>query len=128
MKRATTVMLATAFITHVSPPSYPASFIFAGEANGVNIITHVNGYGGFGGNINISVGIDPASPNAAAMVTSVQNIIRTFNALQPTTGNLQTENVPFDQWDFESVALHEVGHALGLGHWCRHRWHQGLRR
>jgi cysteine-rich repeat protein len=33
--------------------------------------------------------------------------------LHPTTGNLTSANVPFTEYDFESVALHELGHCLG---------------
>ena len=35
------------------------AYIFSGEANGVDLITHVLGYTGVGGAIGITVGIDP---------------------------------------------------------------------
>jgi hypothetical protein len=95
------------------------AYIFAGEANGVNVVTHSQGYVGAGGALNITVGIDPTSANAASMATSVQNIVNTFNSLAATTGNLVSggaNNVPATDVDFESVALHEVGHSLGLAH------------
>ncbi len=94
------------------------AFIFA-EQNGVDIITHPKGYTGVGGNRIVTVGINPASPNAASMEVSVRNIVRTFNRLTPTTGNLlfgANNNIPPGQIDFESVALHEVGHCLGMAH------------
>jgi hypothetical protein len=49
----------------------------------------------------------------------VANIISVFNNLTVTTGNLfsGTDNdIPANAYDFESVALHEMGHALGLAH------------
>ncbi len=99
--------------------SHAGSYIFAGEANGVDLITHPIGYTGTGGVVSISVGIDPSSPNAADMVISVQNIIAVFNGLQVTTDNLSLggdNNIPSGFVDFESVALHEFGHAVGLAH------------
>ena len=99
--------------------AYSGAYIFAGEANGVNIITHPLGYTGTGGALSITVGIDPTSANAASMAISVQNIVNTFNALVATTGNLVSgvsNNIPAGQIDFESVALHELGHCLGLAH------------
>ena len=95
------------------------TYIFAGYANGLNLITHPQGYIGTGGTLNVTVGIDPTSANAAAMVTSVENIVNTINGLSPTTGNLVlggSNNIPAAAVDFESVALHEVLHSVGLGH------------
>jgi hypothetical protein len=51
------------------------------------------------------------------MAISVQNIVNTFNGLGATTGNLVSggsNNIPAGAIDFESVALHELGHSLGL--------------
>lgn len=99
------------------------SYIFAGETNGLDIVTHPIGYTGTGGVINVSVGIDATSmddgmSNTALMEVSVQNVIRTWNALVPTTGNVVSDfvNIPIGQFDFESVLLHEVGHSIGIGH------------
>lgn len=95
------------------------AYIFAGEANGLDLVTHPNTYFGTGGTVTVRVCISPVSPDAAAMEIPVQNNITLYNRLQPTTGNLLlggANNVPASQIDFESVALHELGHCLGLAH------------
>ncbi len=98
--------------------SYAGTFDFAGEEHGVDLITHSPGYRGAGANLTVTLGISPSSPHAEKMVIPVQNIISTWNNLLPTINNTVKEgsNVPPDQFDFESVALHEAGHCLGLGH------------
>ena len=51
------------------------------------------------------------------MIPPIRNIVATINALVPTTGNLHYDaSVPAGSFDFESVALHEVLHSLGLDH------------
>ncbi len=100
---------------------YPAQsgvFEFADEVNGVDTITHPTGYAGFGADLVVTVGVSPTSPNADLMGTSIQNAVNTWNFLVPTIGNIVTtdNNVPRSQFDFESVALHELGHCIGLAH------------
>lgn len=100
-------------------PLAAGTFIFSGETNGIDIVTHPTGYDGTGGTVTVTVCIDPASPNAAEMEIPVQNVVAIFNGLQPTTENLVSggdNNVPSTSVDFESVALHEVGHCIGMGH------------
>jgi hypothetical protein len=109
-------MAASAVLTR---QAYSGAYIFAGEGNGVDLITHPLGYTGVGGTLSISVWINPASANAAAMAISVQNVVNTFNGLGLGTGNLvsgASNNIPAGAIDFESVALHELGHSLGLAH------------
>jgi len=94
-----------------------AAGVFVDETPGG--VVHPLGYTGLGTTLNITVGIDSTSANAAAMEISVQNIVKTWNDLFASTGNIvigAPNNIPAGMVDFESVALHELGHALGLGH------------
>jgi hypothetical protein len=94
------------------------AYIFASES-APEVITHPTGYNGSGGVLTVSVCIDPASQYAAEMAPSVQNIVATFNEGLPTLGNIAlggNNNIPSNFIDFESVALHEVGHCLGMAH------------
>ena len=105
-------------------PSWAGPFTFAGEANGLDLICHPQGYTGTETLLTIEVCIDPASlvPSGATLndlVAPVQNSIATWNQLQPTLGNVLlsgANNIPAGQIDFESVALHELGHCIGLAH------------
>lgn len=92
------------------------AYIFSGEANGVDVVTHALGYTGVGGAINITVGIDPTSAFAAQMIIPTQNVVNTWNGLLPTTGNLNSIGISGSQVDYESTLLHEMGHSLGLAH------------
>ena len=103
----------------LAPGLYSWAYLVAGSDYGVNVVAYPTGYTGDGGTVRVTVGIDPASPHARAMVQPVRNVVATFNGLRPTTGNLVAgarNDVPANHIDFESVALHEVGHALGLAH------------
>jgi hypothetical protein len=103
----------------ISSSSNAGAYIFAGEANGIDVVTHPTGYTGSGGTLTVRVCIDPTSTNAASMELPVQNNINIYNRLQPTTGNLQlggSNNIASNQVDFESVALHELGHCIGMAH------------
>lgn len=111
-------LILLSLVLSVISPSFAGTFEFAGEEHGVDIITHPPGYTGAGTTLTVTIGISPSSPHAEEMMNSIQNIINTWNNLLPTIGNTVREggNVPADQFDFESVALHELGHCIGLGH------------
>ena len=103
----------------VASGAHAGAFIFAGESNGVDMVCHPSGYTGSGTHLTISLCIDPTSANAADMVIPVQNIATTINGLSAVSPNLisgGSNNIPGSQIDFESVALHEVGHCIGLAH------------
>ncbi|PXW81723.1 hypothetical protein C8R34_13412 [Nitrosomonas sp. Nm84] len=99
-------------------PTAAGVFEFAGGTNSVDVITHPTGYDGTGRKLIVTVGISPASAHAGDMEIPVQNAINTWNRLVPTIANVMTtgSNVPSDHFDFESVALHELGHCMGLAH------------
>lgn len=99
--------------------AFAGAFVFAGDDNGVDIITHPSGYNGTGGEITIGVCIDSSSANASDMVIPIQNMVDTFTKRQVHIPNLflgAANSVPSSTIDFESVALHELGHCLSLAH------------
>lgn len=84
-----------------------------------NIVTHASNYSGTGGEIVVTICIDPMDPNAATLETPVKNAVSAFNAFAPATQNLvfgANNSIPATEFDFESVMLHELGHCVGLGH------------
>ncbi|MEM6796636.1 MAG: hypothetical protein AAF725_21875 [Acidobacteriota bacterium] len=113
------LVLALLVCLWAARPAAAGAFLFAGEGNGVNVIAHPSGYSGSGGVVEVSLCVDPASPNAADMEVAVQNIAVTMEGLLAATPNLLTggnNDIPSGRIDFESVALHEVGHCIGLAH------------
>jgi len=111
--------LVFVFLLLSSSTVYSGAYIFAGESNGVNIVTHPSTYTGTEDVVTVRVCIDPASPNATDMEYSVQKNIAEYNQLTPTLGNILSggsNNIPSGAIDFESVSLHEIGHCLGMAH------------
>jgi hypothetical protein len=108
-------------VSCLAPASLDAAgaFLFA-SADQRNRICHLPGYtGGPNQHLVITVGIIPTSPNRDQMVIPVQNAIRTWNALEGRLPNIMSGSatgIPSSAFDFESVALHEMGHALGMAH------------
>ncbi|MBT8144453.1 MAG: hypothetical protein KJO55_07115, partial [Gammaproteobacteria bacterium] len=115
------MVMALSFMPQVAAAG---AFIFAGESNGTDVILHPQGYNGSGGVLTVSVCLDPttlipAGATISDIEKSIQNNVDVWNQLQPTVGNALQGNaneIAFNEIDFESVALHEVGHCIGLAH------------
>lgn len=113
----TAIMIVLA--VSASMPAFPGAFLFAESNNNPDIITHPSGYTGSQDPLQVEVCIDPGSGSISEMTLSVENAIRTWNRLQPTTENLLfggDNNIPSGELDFESTLLHELGHCIGLAH------------
>lgn len=114
--------LASMFVWFLTPvPAGAGAFLLTENIlnQSVDSITHAFGYTGSGGQLAISVCVDPESQHATVMETPLQNAVDTWNSLEPTLGNYvdPSTEVPAGVHDFESVVLHELGHcAGGLGH------------
>ncbi|MEM1178263.1 MAG: hypothetical protein AAGM22_07970 [Acidobacteriota bacterium] len=84
-----------------------------------DLVLHPIGYDGTGGQLDVSICIDPASTEIPQMEVPMQNVATIWNALEPTTGNLflgGNNEIPQGQIDWESTILHEIGHCIGLAH------------
>ncbi len=112
--------LFIALILVYSSQVFSGSFIFAGDANGVNIIAHPHGFSSTNtAVINVNVCIDPASSVTAPLELPTKNVINTWNNLTMVSPNIflgGANNIPSGQLDWESTVLHEVGHCIGLAH------------
>lgn len=100
-------------------PSLASAGAFISSGSTPTNITHPTGYTGTGGPLTVSVCVDPGATNADLMHLIAPNLVDTWNALSPSSPNLffgGDNNIPFCDPDWESVALHEVGHCIGLAH------------
>lgn len=112
-------LLVTAVTAALVPDADMATagaYVFANEAN-PRKVAHPPGYvPEVTSSFDVKICVDPTSANAADMEIAMQNIALTFTNRAVTSPNLETANVPALQFDFESVALHELGHCIGLDH------------
>ena len=110
--------IATVCIAGICTNVHAGAFVFAGNGNSLDIIAHPSGYDGTGGPLLVNVCIDPTSQFASEMEVPTQNIVNTWNELTSTTGNISfsAPGLLPSQVDFESIALHELGHCVGLAH------------
>ncbi len=98
---------------------HAGAYIFAGEANGVDLVTHPKNYNGLGGVVTNKVCIVVGSTSAANLEIPVQNSIDRYNQLVAIEGNLllgSDNDIPSGAIDIESALLHEVGHCIGMAH------------
>ncbi len=103
------VVLSLLVLIRVQPV---AGFAYLGDK-----VVHVPNYTGAGGVLDLTVGILPASPYALEMEIPIRNTLFTINELEAVESNIDWFGVPDDQLvDFETVLIHEMCHALGLGH------------
>jgi len=79
-------------------------------------VTHPEGYDGTGGQLDINVCVVPGTPFATEIEQPLRNSIAVWNKLQSTSSNLRVIPLPSNTYDFESVALHEMGHCIGIDH------------
>jgi VCBS repeat-containing protein len=106
--------------------TYGGSFTFAdgdvfGASTPADIVTHAIGYEPKAvsppSSFSINVCIVPGTPNETALIIPVQNIVDRYNLLVPVFPNIRFGDLTeFGNIDFESVAIHEMGHCNGLGH------------
>lgn len=107
-------------LAHGGGFTFADSEIF-GASTPADIVTHPIGYkpnaASPPSSFSINVCIVPGTPNETAMVIPVQNIVDRYNLLIPTFPNIRFGDLSnFSNIDFESVALHELGHCNGLSH------------
>lgn len=76
--------------------------------------TYPIGYTGEGKTLDIKVCLAPGTPSQVER--PLRNAIARWNRLRPASTNIRDAILPNNKIDFESVALHELGHCIGLGH------------
>lgn len=102
----------------LSAQVHAGTFLFAEANANPNLIVHPIGYNGTGGTLPIEVCIAADSESQSDLEIPVQNAVATWTAMEPTKSNVTRFDQELDpnQFDVESVLLHELGHCIGLAH------------
>jgi hypothetical protein len=105
--------------------AHAGAFIFASEANGLDVRTHPTNYSGTGGTLaNLSICLDVSVPSTALVASqaeaSIRKAVATYNRLRSIPDNTyaldDATDITTGMIDFESTLLHEMGHCQGLAH------------
>jgi hypothetical protein len=108
LRRSCLTVAALIYLTAFVGEAWAGAFTFSNETDRRDVVTHPKGYNGSGGNLVVTVCVNPASAHATAMVISTQNAVNTWNGLIATSPNLlsgTSNNIPAGQMDFESTLL-----------------------
>lgn len=105
-------------LTLTVPPALAGTFIFAESQDNPDLIAHPAGYDGSGGTLEVEVCIATDSESRSQLEIPVQNVANTWTGFSPELENvtLPDGDLASNEFDVESVLLHEVGHCIGLAH------------
>ena len=122
MKRLRLPALLTVSIPLLCPDVHAGAYINGSDTE-PDARTHARTFSGYGGEqeaIRVCVDLGGDAALAIAAEPAVRNVIETLNTFRSLARNTYAEgttaDVPAGQYDFESVLLHEMLHAHGLGH------------